>query len=398
MVALAPDDLGPNERLSDLLRPDRWFSLLPLLHFLRELTAEAAWTPPPLRALFLIDDPNLRWPSYGFVSYRKLADHADAHGYHVAPAMIPMDGLTVHPGAARLFRERANRLSLVVHGNDHLKRELAQEQTEAETTAMLAQAQRRVDAFERRSGVPVSRVMTPPHGACSEQTMDMLPRLGFEAACISRPHPWLETPAPDRPLAGWEPATFVASGTPVIPRVPLRKAASEIALRAFLDQPLVLYGHHDDLAGGLGRLADLAQEVNRLGDVSWQPLAEVARSNFATRNEAGVLEVRSYSRRIRVAMPPGVGEIRVELPTPDRHPAWHEVSIAGTSHRLEDRGAVWSSEAVAVPPGGHVEVTVPHPSPIDAHAVGRRWSGPWPATRRAMAEARDRMAPLVKRG
>ena len=72
----------------------------------------------------LFDDPNLRWRSYGFINYGELLEHADAHGYHVAMAMIPLDAGRPNRAAAALFRERRDRLSLVFHGNDHIKGEL----------------------------------------------------------------------------------------------------------------------------------------------------------------------------------------------------------------------------------------------------------------------------------
>ena len=38
--------------------------------------------------------------------------------------MIPLDAGRPHRAAAALFRERPDRLSLVFHGNDHIKGEL----------------------------------------------------------------------------------------------------------------------------------------------------------------------------------------------------------------------------------------------------------------------------------
>ena len=49
-VALAPDELLPEESLRDLLVPGRWLSLLPLVHFLREVADDAEWRPPVTRA------------------------------------------------------------------------------------------------------------------------------------------------------------------------------------------------------------------------------------------------------------------------------------------------------------------------------------------------------------
>ena len=122
--AYALEELASGQTLRDHLREGRFMGLVPLLHFLEEVCGEAAWTRPPLRACFVIDDPNLHWTSYGFIDYAELASHAARHGYHVALAMVPLDGALVSRRAAQLFKSSAGRLSLLVHGNDHVAREL----------------------------------------------------------------------------------------------------------------------------------------------------------------------------------------------------------------------------------------------------------------------------------
>ena len=126
--------------------------------------------------------------------------------------------------------------------------------------AMVAQALRRVERFERRSGLRVDRIMMPPHGLCSRHVTAALGALRFDGLCAIHPLPWTDRPPSDPPLAGWEPAQFVA-GCPVVPRIPLSSSAADIALTALLDQPLVLYGHHEDVAEGLEPLAEAAAMV-----------------------------------------------------------------------------------------------------------------------------------------
>jgi hypothetical protein len=393
-VAVPPKPLEAGTPLQSLLRAEDWLSLLPLLHFLRETTAAEASDPPPLRASFLVDDPNLHRPRYGHISYPELVAHSDQHGYHTAFATVPLDAWLVHRGAARLFREHRDRISLLFHGNDHLKRELGRERTGPETRAMLAQARRRIARLERQAGVEVDRVMAPPHGACSLETMRTLPAVGFEAACVSRPYPWLDGPPPERPLAAWHAATMVAAGTPVVPRIPIADARGELPLRAFLDQPLVVYGHHQDVAGGLEPFAELAGLINAFGDVRWTGVTAISRSNYSTRIEGGELVVGALARRVDVEVPAGVEALRVELAAPEESPAWREVVVDGTRRELRDAGSVWSSEAVPVRPGARVGVEVPVPAPIDPHDVARPRGGPWPLARRVLVEARDRIEPV----
>ena len=172
-AALEPSDLGEEEVLRDRFDGGACLSLLPLVHFLRRVVQPNP-TSPAIRATFLFDDPNLHWPSYGYVKYAGLVRDAEEHGYHAAMAMIPADAWFAHPRAVKLFRSRRDRLSLLVHGNNHVRRELAA--PGSELIPALAQARRRVAAFERRSGVRVARVMAPPHGACGEQAMAALLR------------------------------------------------------------------------------------------------------------------------------------------------------------------------------------------------------------------------------
>ncbi len=223
LAAAAPLELGPDEALRERLEHGRCAALMPLAHLLREFTEDLGWTRPAPRATLLLDDPNLHWPSYGFARLPELADHADAHGYHVALAMIPLDAWFAHPATTRLLRARPRALSLLVHGNDHTGGELGRPATEAEGVALAAQALRRIGAFERRFKLPVARVMAPPHEACSEATVRGLARCGFHAISTTRPYPWLapgrdqpwlSKPPGASPLTGWRRPTSPPAACP----------------------------------------------------------------------------------------------------------------------------------------------------------------------------------------
>lgn len=394
LAAIAPAELDPGEQLRMRLRRGRCLALLPLLELLRRIDGGGGWQPPPPRAAFLLDDPNLHWPSYGFVKLRELADHGDRHGYHLALAMVPLDAWFAHPRAAAVVREHGS-LSLLVHGNDHLARELGRGDVEA--LALAAQAQRRIGAFERRGGVPVARVMVPPHEACSAAIAAALPRTGFEAITMTRPFPWLAqapgewlaAPAAER-LAGWRPADVTPTGLPVISRHPLRGSGhspTEVVLRAYLNQPLILYGHQEDLGDGLDGLAAQAAAVNQLGAVRWTPIDALSAASFEQRREADVIRVRPYGRRLQVDVPDGVGTLVVERPPGSE--AEDTVRSAAASASF--------GEPLAVTPGERVELSLLAPDAVAPDAVPAPPRRAWPVARRIAAEARDRAAPLRRR-
>jgi hypothetical protein len=122
-------ELEPGEFLFDQLQSKTWTGLLPLVCFLHRTAGDRAWSPPSLRASIMFDDPNLHWPSYGFLDYKALARHARANGYHVSIATIPLDAWFTHSHTAKYFRTHPAHLSLVVHGNNHTRGELGRQYT-----------------------------------------------------------------------------------------------------------------------------------------------------------------------------------------------------------------------------------------------------------------------------
>lgn len=379
-------ELEPAQSLRDLFA-GRALVLIALTHFLRAVSAANAAEPPPLRAAILFDDPNLRWRTYGFIDYRRLLEHADAHGYHASMAMIPLDVRHQHRATVQLFRERPDRLSLILHGNNHVSQELMRPSSEAEALAISAQALRRAAHFEAHYDLRMDRVMTPPHGLCAANVARALGALGFDALCAIHPLPWTEQTPADRPLAGWDPAEF-AAGCAVIPRVPLDTDIAEIALRAYLDQPLILYGHHDDLADGLDLLAQTAAKVNRLGDVRWSSLGEIAASNYSSRLDDGALTIQPYAHRLQVKLPDGARSLSIAAPR-------------GADHGFSGWNSAGESIAFDSPvpaQEGELEIRLTSAVATDPENVPDPTTRVWPVLRRAATETRDRLRPLLPVG
>ena len=395
---LVPAELRPEEALRERLCLNRSAALLPLVHFLRRLSAPTDWQAPPARACIVFDDPNLHWPSYGFVKLSELSEHARAHGYHASLAMIPLDSWFAHPAAVRTLKRSDGAISLTVHGNDHNGGELGRQETAADGLALAAQALRRIAAFERRTGIAVDRTMVPPHEECSQATIEGLLRCGFEAITMTRPLPWLakppctwlaRSPGADA-LVGWRPADF-ADALPVLLRHPLlSRDAPEVVLRAFLDQPLILYGHHGDLAaGGLDVLADAVSEVNRLGETRWCSLGEIVAGHFETRLRGSQLDVRPLTRRARLTVPDRAEQLLVELSPAHPGPANERLLLDGRPAQFGD--------VVEVVPGSTVELRLEARDRVDIGTVPAPRRQPIALARRALGEGRDRLLPLLSR-
>ena len=387
VTSALPERMKDGEALRDLFCAGRFFSVLPLLHFVHLLLRGAGWEQPALRASFMFDDPNLHWTSYGYLDFDRVARHATSHGYHVASAMVPRDMWYARRAATDLFRQNSRALSLLVHGNNHVRRELGRAMSAANAAALAQQAMRRTDAFEHRTGIAVARVMAAPHGTCSEEMLPALRAARFEAICIGGGQPWLYD---GRPGAGrrWHPADVV-QGLPVMPRIHFDDPWEDIVFRAFLGQPLIVYGHHTDLACGLDLLEEWSARINKLGNVNWLALDRIARSNALTRREGTALHVRLYARRGDVVVPDGVDELVLELPGAENE----AISVTGVAETVPvaEPGAVVRVRVKR--PGAH-ELRLLQSNP-DSDDTGRVVE-PFAFARRVLAEARDRALPLLR--
>jgi hypothetical protein len=219
-------------------------------------------------------------------------------------------------------------------------------------------------------------------------------RLGFPAACVSRPYPWRDGLPPLSAADGWFPAEMTAGGLPVLPRYHLGKPREDLVFRALLGQPLILYGHHWDLAAGLDPLADAATDVNALGDVRWLALDAIAERCFATAQTGALLRVRLFSRDALIAVPAGVSELQVTVPVLHGEPAWGPVELGDARAALRPEGAGWSSQVLPVGDASNVWLRLEAREPLRPELVGPPRVRVWPAVRRLLVECRDRARPL----
>lgn len=394
-LALEPDELPPDGSLRSNLNRGNFLASLVVLHFLRSLPADH-WTPPPLRALFMFDDPNLHWPSYGHIDYASLATDAHANGYHVAMATVPLDAAFAHKKAVRTFHEHSDTLSLCVHGNDHTRQELLATDHESACRALAAQALRRVSAFERRTGLHVSRYVAPPHGVCSEPMARVWARFGMEGICCARPQPWDPRGASaEQPLADWIPANHVAGGLPRFSRYPLDSLRAEIILRAFLDQPIILAGHHQDVADGLDVLRETARLCRGLGVEDWGPCETIGRRNFSTRRAGSSLHVWSLANVIDVDIPNAVDTLHVRLQAPQGEAMPLVAQVGDRVLPLERRASQLQASSIPVTSGTTTRIRISVDPVLSADREPRGRVNPSAVARRMFAEARDRGHPTV---
>jgi hypothetical protein len=383
--------LPPEGNLADVLNQARFLEMLPFVHWLRLICAPESYDGPSPKACFIFDDPNLHWPTYGFVDYHRIALQARKENYHVSFATIPLDGWFVHKQTVQIFQQNRSWLSLSVHGNNHTKGELGKVYSDSQRSFLLQEAIQRIRTVERQTGLSIARVMIPPHGACSEKMLSALPECGFEAACIShgslrhhnRSSAWTNA-------LGFRPSELIF-GCPVLPRWGLAgNLQNTILLAAYLKQAIILRGHHQDLRDRPELLDETARFVNGLGSVEWVDLTDLVRSNYQWRNQGDLWRVKPLSRKLVCSAPIGFRRFQID-PTDNLPKAWRIVGLNGSIAKPS------VAEVVDLEDSRSFTLEIPSLPAIETKITGSSRVSLW-FIRRLLTEGRDRLQSTWRRG
>jgi hypothetical protein len=272
--AESPDATDGVETLSVFLR------IAPAMIFVRYSAGERGWHSLHHYANFTIDDPWLRQP-YGYVDYKGLLLEMERHNFHTTIAFIPWNYDRSEPQVISLFRNHADRFSIAIHGNNHDHKEFTDYESKplAVQTNDLKQALVRMESFRARTGIPYDKVMIFPHSIGPLNTLGALKRYNYLATINSMNVPQ-DTANPSAPSFSLRPVTLSFAGFPSITRYPVAVPIPKylIAITQFLDNPLLLYGHSDFFASGIGAFDHIADEVNELEPATeWRSLGEIVR-------------------------------------------------------------------------------------------------------------------------
>jgi hypothetical protein len=165
-------------------------------------------------------------------------------------------------------------------------------------------------------------------------------------------------------------------------------------LAAFLNQPIIPHGHHQDCENGFDLLSNAANSINSLGKVIWSDMASLSRSNYLTQRENGTLMVKMLSRRITLPVDKDVREVVVERPWISAD-GKDESLIFREGDRARTAGAFGrQSAAIPLSGQGRVELISQSADTVDYREVESPRFQVWSRARRFLSETRDRMAPL----
>jgi hypothetical protein len=228
-------------------------------------------------------------------------------------------------------------------------------------------------------------------------------RFDFDATSLTRPHQWaIEDGASPfthpfgKADSGFALAEISPHGMPALTRRGVDEL-EDARIRAFLDQPIVLYAHVTDGTGSLEAFARAARVLNRLPGLTWCSVGELAATNYRKLDRGGELYVEPFSRRLELVLAPETTTVTVK-PLRTRSEATRSVETAlppddaelTVLDDVETRVSVSASDMPRC-----VSLRLVAADRLDPAAFPSRRRRPRHALRRAAAEARDRTLPLV---
>jgi hypothetical protein len=398
LVSMPLPIMQPGDLPAWFLSGENFMLLLPLVHFLRELTADSRWEKPPMMACLVIDDPNLHWSSYGFIGFESLLARTETANAHVAFATIPLDAWGFHSKTARLFQEHQKRFSLLYHGNDHTKWELAEDRTLESWLGAFSQGMTRIARLEEKTGLSVARVMVPPHEGYSDAALLALSTLGFEGVCvplglIKRWNARLQVQA----AFALEMTEWMGGPLPVLQRFNITRedCQNQIIIAAFLGRPIIPVAHHDTFADGYAAVERTFATINSLGDVRWVGPSEMLNQSYLKMRENGNLWVKLYSRRIQVTVPEGVTKLGVIFSQDSGPSVTLDFTVRDAEGEELRQVRQANGEAVEVRPGQKVDVQLVNPDAVDYRQIKKPGLSYHALARRILCEGRDRLSPFL---
>jgi hypothetical protein len=270
--------------------------------FLRYAAGERAWHSPGDYANLTIDDLWLREP-YGHVNYEELLQQAQQHNFHATIAFIPWNFDRSQPKMVSLFQAHPDRLSICVHGNNHVHQEFGPFDTHPlqKQTEDIEQGLARMEKFKQLTNIPYDAVMVFPHSVSPQATFSELKRYNFLATANSLNVP-SDATTPSGPEFALRTASMSFADFPS-----LRRYSSEtdipkpqLAIDAFLGNPMLFYVHESFFASGIDAFNKTADAVNQLQPgTKWRGLGDIVQHLYLEKlRDDGNFDIRAYSGTI----------------------------------------------------------------------------------------------------
>lgn len=272
--AQAGDDFGVRAHFSQLM---------PVIMFLRFAFGDQIWhSALPPCANLIIDDPLLQ-PDYGFVNFPSLLQKADELDFTATLAFIPWNYRRSEKSTVNLFRKRADRLAICVHGCDHVASEFARTDI-AQLNSAADLATRRMMTHQELTGLDFVKAMVFPQGRFSSASLLALKCNDYLAAINTHLLPNPGAVADQLTVGDFlDLAVTKYYGFPIFRRR-YPESAAEYPFDLFIGKPLFLVEHHEFFREGFAKLSAVVQNIRKVApQIRWMSASEILLKSYKLR-------------------------------------------------------------------------------------------------------------------
>ena len=254
---------------------------------------------------------------YGYMKYSDIAKSAVRNNYSIAVGMIPIDYKKIGRKALNILKMNNSRLSVIMHGNNHLKNEMLISSTKQQKRKILEQALWRMNHFSNKTGLKFSRAMVFPHDRGSIYTIRMMRKIGFQALFMQMSYPIdiKHEYKTINSLLEMFPSDNSVEGFPIINRHSMEAHYSDhnwqhkILFHAWLGKPIIPWTHHYFFKYGLEEIEEKIDFINRHISPEWTNILEILNGNYTIANRKERVYINIYSNILTIDVPDNVREI-----------------------------------------------------------------------------------------
>ncbi len=291
-------------------------NLAPELMFLHYAGGVRVWHSPAHYANLTIDDAWLREP-YGYVDYNGLLKEMQRHNFHTTIAFVPWNFDRSQPEVVSLFQKNEDRFSICIHGNNHDHQEFGayDKKPLSGQENDVKQGLARMARFKELTQLSYDPVMVFPHSVSPAQTFAVLKRYNLWATANSLNVPMGSEPPSDAEFS-LRTVTLEFANFPSMRRYSAEAPGpeSQLAVDAFLGNPMLFYVHQAFFASGIGTFDGTADTVNRLEPgTKWRSLGDIARHLYLEKlRDDDNYDIRAFSSEIVLMNPHGAATFFVQ--------------------------------------------------------------------------------------
>ncbi len=288
---------------------DSFIKLAPAVIFLKYAFSDRVWHSNHDYANLTIDDPWLREP-YGYLNFSDLCREAIENRFHVSIGFIPWNYKRSEDEVVSVFQKFEDYLSIAIHGNNHDFSEFCNSRDIFTDRKNIQQALKRMDTFNKLTGLKYDRVMIFPRGQFVADTLNVLKEQNFLMTInATMPKGYNSFVSDVDNIRG---ITLEYENFQVVMRKMIDHLKDHnvvdfqtklfISMRLFLDLPVFFATHHDFFKNGSDTFNKIAEIVNKTQpNVKWTSLGNIARGFYLQRMvDRQIIEIKAFTNELTV--------------------------------------------------------------------------------------------------